>query len=151
MSCHDMSCHVMSCHVMSCHVMSCHVMSRHVMSCHVKWSEIMLCQEKWSQSKSSKVKWSQVKQRMMWFAWFLIQVSNWSLFSNLIFVSYPSINDPKNFIPQQISFKKFHTPVGSLPPRSRSNLMTAPLFLIGQTPQWRKITLGHYYCCYCCC
>ena len=39
----------------------------------------------------------------------------------------PSINDPKNFIPQQISLKKFHTFVGSLPPRSRSNLMTAAL------------------------
>ena len=133
-SCHVMSCHVMSYHVLSYHVMSCHVMSYHVMSCRDMWGEVKSCYVKRIEVKVCQVKWSEAKWSKEWcdLPDSLFQVSNWSLFSNLIFVSYPSIKDPKDFIPQQISFKKFHTPVGSLPPRYQSNLMTAPLSRVVQ-------------------
>ena len=126
MSCHVMSCHVMSCHVMSCHVMSCHVMSCHVMSCHV-----MSCHVMSSEAKNDVI---------CLVPYFKLAIEVSFLISFLFHT--PSIKDPKNFIPQQISFKKFHTPVGSLLPQSQSNLMTAPLSSEDYYKKSRMMILG---------
>ena len=126
MSCHVKRSEVRSCHVMSCHVKrsevkSCNVMSCHVMSREVKWSHVMSREVKWSHVMPSEAK----NDVICLVPYFKLAIEVSFLISFLFHT--PSIKDPKNSIPQQISFKKFHTPVGSILARSPSNLMTAPL------------------------
>ena len=62
-----------------------------------KESEMKWSQGKWSEVKPSEAKWG---KELCDLPGSFFQVSNWSIFSSIIFASYPSTKNPQNFIAQ---------------------------------------------------